>query len=266
MTEIPEHLLKRSQARKAAAGGGDPAATPAESSTAPATTESSAVAPAAKAAPVKQADAPRAKKPEPVPPYVDAALKRKRIPIWTMPVLALLPIWAVIYAVTLTSAGEKKPTQLELGTEVYAARCASCHGADGSGGVGRPFKDGEIVKTFPKIEDHLEFVWVGSPGIGPEGTPYGDPEREGGQHMTLSFNGTPMPAFSAVLSQEELLAVVRYEREVLGGETPDPATIAEDESLTHEDGSPRLDEAGETLITADGSPLFGDDGKLAASD
>lgn len=258
VTEIPEHLLKRSQARKGGAADAGGAASPAPTGEAAGT----AVEPAAKAAPAKKAAAPVAKAPEPVPPYVEASLKRKRIPLWAMPVLALLPLWAIIYAVTLTSAGEKKLPQLEIGAEVYTARCASCHSADGAGAVGRPFKDGEIIKTFPNIEEQLEFVWIGSTGIGGEGTPYGDPERPGGQHKTLSFNGTPMPAFSSVLTQEELLAVVRYEREVLGGEVPDPARIAADASLTHADGAPMLDEAGETLIDASGAPLFGADGKL----
>lgn len=259
MTEIPEHLLKRSAARKAtASGGGD-----ASASSTPATTETTgaAVESAAKASPAKAKVVETPKAPEPLPPYVEASIKRKRIPLWAMPVLALLPLWAIIYAVTLTPAGENKPTQLELGTEVYAARCASCHGADGSGGVGRQFKDGEIVKTFPNIEDQLDFVWNGSTGMGPEGTPYGDPAREGGQHLTLSFNGTPMPAFSSVLSQEELLAVVRYEREVLGGETPDPVTLADDGSRNHADGSPMLD--GETLVDPQGAPMFDADGRLA---
>ncbi len=58
---------------------------------------------------------------------------------------------------------------------------------------------------------------LGSAGTGPDGTPYGDPDREGGQHTTYSCNGNAMPAFGKTLTHAELLAVVRYEREVLSG-------------------------------------------------
>lgn len=259
MTEIPEHLLKRSAARRGGGGGGDDSA-PSPEAAGGAVAKASA-APAKKAAPAPEKVE---KAPEPVPPYVEASLKRKRIPLWAMPVLALLPVWAIIYVVTLTPAGEKKPTQLELGATVYTSRCASCHGADGSGGAGRVFKGGELIKTFPKIDQQLEFVWLGSTGTGPEGTPYGDPEREEGQHKTLSFNGTPMPGFKGVLTEEELLAVVRYERETISGEKVDAKQIDADENRTHDNGAPLIDDDGATLLGADGKPLFDADGKLAA--
>lgn len=259
MTEIPEHLLKRSASRRGGGDGGDSKSSP-EAASGGEVVKASA-APAKKAAPAPEKIE---KAPEPVPPYVEASLKRKRIPLWAMPVLALLPVWAVIYVVTLTPAGEKKPTQLELGATVYTSRCASCHGADGSGGAGRVFKGGELIKTFPEIDQQLEFVWLGSTGTGPEGTPYGDPEREGGQHKTLSFNGTPMPGFKGVLTEEELLAVVRYEREVVSGEKLDAKQLDAKENRTHPNGAPLIDEGGESLLGADGKPLFGADGKLAA--
>ena len=271
MTEVPEHLLKRSQDRRAALGlGGDggagdggsppeatPAPTPAPGAgVAPAPTASAAARPAA-AVPAEVAA------PEPPPPYVQAALKRKKIPFWAMPMLAFLPVWAIIYVGGLSPADTGEPTQLELGAEIYAARCASCHGAGGGGGVGRAFTGGEVVKTFPDIIGQLDFVWRGSTGIGPGGTPYGDPEREGGPHLTLSYNGNPMPAFEDVLTQSELLAVVRYEHEVLSGEAADPADIDADGNLLH-DGAPLLDAEG-NLVTPEGELLIGPDGELTVA-
>ena len=95
--------------------------------------------------------------------------------------------------------------------------------------------DGALVATFPDIIGQLEFVWIGSNGTGPAGTPYGDPARAGGQHKTLSYNGNPMPNFDKSLSQSELLAVIRYEWETLsGGKT----TVDAAGNITYADGKP----------------------------
>ena len=118
MTEIPEHLLARSRARRAAmGGGGGDTPAPTESAATPATT-SSAPAPAA-AAPAPAAPAvPEA--PAPVPPWVEAANERKKIPYWAVPVLALLPVWAVVYMLTLD-----KPTDLEQSRSPSATSCTT---------------------------------------------------------------------------------------------------------------------------------------------
>ncbi len=253
MTEVPEHLLKRSRDRRNAleGGGGDTASAPvpaaaSETESAPVAT---AAAPAAAATPAVV---------EPPPPYVEAALRRKRIPIWVMPVLAFLPLWAVIYIGGLSPASTGEPSQLDTGRAIYATNCASCHGANGGGGVGRPMNDGNLVKTFPDITGQLEFVWIGSNGTGPAGTPYGDPAREGGQHTTMSWNGNPMPNFDKALKQAQLLAVVRYEWEVLSG---GKVTVDAEGDITYADGKPMLNAAGE-LITPDGELLFDPAGKL----
>jgi len=246
VTEVPEHLLKRSKDRRTSLDGGTPAAdaapaaesAPVEKATASAAAAPAAVAPAAA--------------PEPVPPYVEAAIRRKKIPIWAIPVLAFLPLWAVMYIGGLSPAASGEPSQLATGATIYTANCAGCHGAAGGGGVGRPMNEGNLVKTFPDIIGQLDFVWLGSNGIGPAGTPYGDPAREGGQHKTLSYNGNPMPNFNKSLSQAELLAVVRYEWETLsGGE----ATVDAEGNITYADGKPMLNAAGE-LITPEGTPLL----------
>ncbi|MFP5376606.1 MAG: c-type cytochrome [Acidimicrobiia bacterium] len=219
MTEVPEHLLQRSRKRRAALGlGGGDAAAPPPSSTSPAVPSAApagAPAPAAPAAPPVPAGPPPP--PPPPPPYVAAALARPKIPAWAVPVLALLPIWAIVYAGALVvpERGITDPVLLQ-GQGIYDASCASCHGADGGGGVGRPLNAGEVLLTFPDPAEHIAWVVNGSPAAG---TPYGNPDRPGGQHISAETSGGPMPPFGDLLTEEEILAVVRYEREILGGET-----------------------------------------------
>lgn len=259
MTEVPEHLLKRSQDRRAAlglGGGGD-----AGGSAAPAASASTEVEPSAGAAPAAAAAAAPVpevvKEPEPVPAYVQASLDRKRIPIWAMPVLAFLPVWAVIYAQTLSPPPKTELSQLDLGAQIYS-QCAGCHGGSGGGGAGRPLADGEVLKTFPNIAGQLEFIRLGSKGF--EGQDhYGNPDREGGAHKALSFNGNPMPTFGS-LTDAQLLEVTRHERETLSGEEGTFEVDAEGNRLWP-NGEPMLDDSG-TLVWDDGEPMFGEDGKL----
>lgn len=225
MTEIPEHLLARSRERRKALGlgGGDEGA---EAPTAPAPAEPSAAAPAAAApaaapAPARGAETP-AKPPPPPPPYVAAELRRPKVPWWAVATLASLPVWAIIYAGILGADFTPEAAgPVALGAEVYtSAGCAGCHGANGGGGAGRQFTGGELIATFPDAADQLEFVRIGTQGVG-EGNPYGDPNRPGGPHIAGSFG--VMPAFGDILSEEELVAVVCYERVQFGGQ--DPAAI-----------------------------------------
>ncbi len=263
MTEVPEHLLRRSRERRAALGlgGGSeggaeaPASKPAESEA-----SATAVEKAPASAPATPEPAAPATPPPPTPPYLEAALERKRIPYWAMPVLAFLPIWAIIYAGSLSPADTGGPTQLSLGAEIYAAQCAACHGPSGGGGVGRPLSGGDVLKTFPNIEQQLEFVAIGSDGVG-LGNPYGDPDREGGAHISGGFNGNIMPAFGSSLTEEELLAVVRHEREVLSGEELESDQFAADGTRNWSTGEPMLDASTGLLITPDGEPLFDEEGK-----
>lgn len=261
MTEVPEHLLKRSRDRRAALGlGGDggegggegesAAPTPGDSGAEvePAAGAGAAAAPAA----VAPAEV-EAKPPEPVPPYVEAALQRRRIPYWAMPVVGLLPIWIILYAGSLSPADTGEATQLDLGAEIYTLNCASCHGGGGGGGVGRQLSGGEVLTTFPNLADQLEFVAAGTQGFG-TGTPYGDPNRAGGQRTAGSFGN--MPGFGDSLTPEELLAVVRHERETLSGEEVPPEQLADDETLTWPDGAPIFEEGGSELLGPDGEPLF----------
>lgn len=261
MTEVPEHLLARSRARRAALGlGGDAGGAAAPSAPAPASGGDVEAAPTASAATKPAAAAPieAKKEPEPLPPYVEAAIKRKKIPYWAMPVVAFLPIWGVLYAQTLTKAPSKEPSQLEAGAALFSGKpaCAGCHGATGGGGTGRKLSECEVVKTFPFIEQQLEFVKLGSK----QGQPYGDPGREGGQRPG-GYNGSLMPGFKS-LTDKELLEVVRHERETISGEKIDPKRLGPNGELLWPNGKPMLDASGK-LVDGDGKELFTPEGKLA---
>jgi mono/diheme cytochrome c family protein len=151
---------------------------------------------------------------------VAAYKRRKRIPFWAMMALSLLPVWAFMYARAVTTQAEAVAGPLAVGDETYGV-CASCHGSDGGGGVGYPFTDGEVLLTFPNIEDQLRFVYFGTEGYEAAGVDsYGDPDRPGGPHLVRAFNGAAMPAQGGVLSDAEILGVVCHERYTLGGGDP----------------------------------------------
>ena len=219
MAEVPEHLLQRSAARRAALTGG---AAP-EGGAAPATTGESAPAAAGGAAP---AAPPKVTPTQPA--FIEpvnkkefervSTIRRRRIPAWAMGVLAIIPLWGVLYI----GAFGPRPVEDEGppdGSSIFANNCSSCHGATGGGGVGPKLAGGEVTKTFPDkyadgttdgVEAHIDWVTNGS---GPhKGQGYGDPAREGGLHIAATGG---MPAFGGQLSPEEIEAVVTYEREGL---------------------------------------------------
>jgi len=214
VTEVPEHLLKRSQQRRAAMGGGGPAAEGDATSAAP----SASPAPAAPAPPVGVA-APAPEAPAPAAPVVAAAPTpavsapagpRSGIPVWMMRVLLVLPFWGIVYmgAFAPPKAAAGGPVN---GAQVYVkAGCVSCHGPTGGGGVGPKLAGGEAKLTFPNEADHL--AWVENGSASARGKSYGDPNRPGGARPNASGG---MPAFKGQLTPEEITAVVQYERDRL---------------------------------------------------
>ena len=218
MTEIPEHLLKRSQARKA--GGGDaatsaPATTPA---TTPAAGESTVPAVPAPKVPAAPAGPPP---PKPDIPVVAAYKARKKIPVWAMVTLSILPLWAFMYILALRPQPVKAIGPLGVGEELYGGKgnCAGCHGAGGAGVAGGAygFVNGDAMLTFPHIEDQLRWVSLGTQTYSAAGiTIAGDPNREGGAHVT-GANGIMPARGGAELNDAEVLAVVCDERYALGG-------------------------------------------------
>jgi mono/diheme cytochrome c family protein len=217
VTDVPEHLLRRSKAArdKAAGGSGDAGAEPsAPAAQASASEPGSEVATTAAAAAPAVVEAP----PTPVPPYVAAAQRRPRVPRFAIPVLASLPVWALVYAGTLTKPASSLDPELAQGQKVYSSICSGCHGPAGEGGTGRPL--GQVLKTFPNKADHIAWVHNGNVDLAP-GTPYGDPKQ--GRTAHSGGYGT-MPAFKDTLSDADIAAVVRYEREQIGGSEPQPST------------------------------------------
>lgn len=214
MTEIPEHLLKRSRDRKA--GGAASSDSGQAGSSVPATTSPTPAVAAREVAPKVEII--------PDPPYVAAAKRRQRIPSWAMATLALMPLFLFMYVRGLQPQKAEAAGPIAIGIENYGS-CASCHGADGGGGAGRVFKGGEVLKTFPHIEDMLNWVYAGTEAFEAAGVKsYGDPNREGGAHYPRSYNGGVMPAqgsqYGGALTDAEILGVVCHIRYDISGADP----------------------------------------------
>ena len=112
-----------------------------------------------------------------------------------------------------------KVNYIAIGQEVYSgsAACAGCHGANGGGGVGPAFIGGELYTTFPTCSDHVKWVQLGSSGWQSEvGAEYGAENK-------ISIGG--MPGFQGKLTDEEIRAVVAFERIVFGGEATESVLI-----------------------------------------
>jgi hypothetical protein len=247
VTEIPEHLLKRSRAAKGtpepsgdAAGSAVESAAPAS---APASTGPAAIAAAAAAIP---RDPEPAAEPD-LPHYIVAANKRRKLPLWSFLLVAALPLWAISFAGTMQQPEVEDPL-FEEAALVYeqTGGCSGCHGAAGGGGVGYKFTDGDIVGTFPQPIDQMAHVARGSTAI--NGEPYGDPDRAGGARVSGARNQGAMPAMLGVLSMAELELVIFHERAVLGGE--------DTESEVYQEWIEHLREAAES---GEGAALTDDD-------
>jgi cytochrome c oxidase subunit 2 len=93
---------------------------------------------------------------------------------------------------------------MDHGQSVYAAQCATCHQADGSGlAPAFPALAGSTVATGP-VEEHIDVVLNGR-------------------------DGTAMQAWGKMLSESDLAAALTYTRNAFGNETGDvvqPQTIA----------------------------------------
>jgi mono/diheme cytochrome c family protein len=236
VTEIPEHLLKRSRDRRAALGlgGGDEAAAGSGDAPAAAPATTGAAAPAAPppSGPAGRQPAPAeapAPPPKPDPPYIAAAKTRRKIPFWAMMALSLMPLWVFMYVRSVTVPPKVATGPLGVGAEVYS-NCASCHGSAGEGGVGRELDKGNVLQTFPHIEDQLRFVYFGTANYNLAGVKsYGNPDRPGGPHLAGSLG--PMPAWGSTvggaLTDDEILAVVCHERFTISGANPTGANATE---------------------------------------
>jgi mono/diheme cytochrome c family protein len=197
--------------------GGDAAAAPVPAKAEAA--EPPAEAPAAAATPAPAVAPPPVAEPEPVPPFVEAALTRKKVPFWMVPVLAMLPLWALMYALTLDKPTPKEAGPLLLGAEVYGVSCASCHGGGGGGGVGPALNGGAVLAQFPNAADQLYWVMEGTAGFKELGiATYGANEVPVG-------SGGNMPGQKNALDAKQLIGVIRHERETLSGQAQDAESL-----------------------------------------
>jgi mono/diheme cytochrome c family protein len=227
VTEVPEHLLRRSKERRAAlgleggveaaSGAGPPPATPA---IAAASTEGGGVAvleetgpPGADLEALGEGGVLEETGAEETlltggPPVA----ARTRVPIWIMPVLAAMPLWAFVYmgAFGNRARGGTSDPVARGNLVFHSAGCSGCHGTNGEGGVGPKLAGGGAVQTFPNIADHITWVHTGgAPFIG---------KTYGAAGHTVPPNNV-MPAFGqdhgGSLSDEQIQDVVAYERQGL---------------------------------------------------
>jgi mono/diheme cytochrome c family protein len=216
LTEIPEHLLRRSRERRAALGlGGDDAggesagALPARSD-APATPAASAgSAPARATAAKAPAVVEEPLVPEPVAYVRPTGPHKLPVPVWVMPVLVAIPLWAFFFPGAFSKHQKAVVSDpVTIGNQVYHANCSTCHGSNGEGGVGPALHGGVSAITFPNVADQINWVKNGSTGL-PKNAPYGDANRTGGQHVAAKND---MPGFANSLSATQIQDVVTYER------------------------------------------------------
>jgi mono/diheme cytochrome c family protein len=214
VTEIPEHLLERTRSRRQAlglpvAGGGDGGEGGAAAAPVPAAAGGGggpvAAAPKGPVAPSGGGGPVARPAPRPPAPYVEAARRRVRIPVWAVPVVALLPLWGLLYAGTLQPPPVRTLSLVQEGAVVYsgAAGCAGCHGGTGGGGVGPRLAGGDVVTTFPNPVDHVRWVVLGSAD---------------GAEVYEAAGKTPkggMPSFQATLTLQQIVEVVLHERQTL---------------------------------------------------
>jgi mono/diheme cytochrome c family protein len=99
---------------------------------------------------------------------------------------------AVVFVVALFTNDGSSPSSSTAtaggavsGEAVFASNCASCHGADGTGGIGPALANGAVVEAFPDADDQVVVITEGRNG---------------------------MPAFGERLTAEEIQAVTDYTR------------------------------------------------------
>jgi len=198
--------------------GGDDAPAASTPATTPATTGGTSPVPAAAAAaPTPAIVDTTPAVPDPVAPWVEAANTRQRVPFWAIPVLALLPIWAAVYMLTLDTPTPTELGAFEAGAEIYATNCSACHGVAGAGVGANPALTGAEGATvvFQSPADQVAWVILGSAGTKATGAAtYGDGE-------ILKPIGGGMPAWGSSLTATELMESILHERSALNDEVFD---------------------------------------------
>jgi hypothetical protein len=125
--------------------------------------------------------------------------------------LALDPVTGEAENCDGTAYGVEVVNFFTMGEEIYTARCAACHGANGGGGAGQILAGGAVLASFPagQCTSHVEWVALGTAN-------WPDPTYGALAKPVGGFG--QMPGFEGTLTEEELAAVVLYERVAFGGE------------------------------------------------
>ena len=118
--------------------------------------------------------------------------------------------------VYLGAFGNRTPPNVNdpvvAGSTLFTNNCATCHGASGEGGVGPQLNGGQVLKVWPKLADHINWVHTG-------GEPYIG-KTIGAINIPVPANNV-MPAFGmdhgGPLTNQQILDVVCYERVTFGG-------------------------------------------------
>ncbi len=154
------------------------------------------------------------------PDFLAAAKRRKKIPLWAVPIFPALLVWGIIYVNGVTNPPASAATPDSMGGATYGLKCGGCHGATGGGGSGPAFAGGDLLKVFPTWEEQVKWVDVGSSNwtqVTGSAT-FGETGKK-------VDPGKVMPGFGPLgdssLSCSEILLVVRYEREHFAGADPD---------------------------------------------
>lgn len=134
-----------------------------------------------------------------------AAQTRQKIPVWAVPVLAMLPLWGVVYALTLDPPTPDEAGAFVQGAEIWSGPCAGCHGGAGGGQGAIPGVVGENDpnETFANPAHQVAWIALGSSGLQAAGFDTYGP-------------GTPirggMPGWMDTYSAEEIMSVVVHTR------------------------------------------------------
>jgi mono/diheme cytochrome c family protein len=107
--------------------------------------------------------------------------------VFVVVVVAAVALAAAACSSSGTGSTPSDPV-LAQGQQIYKQKCSSCHGSKGQGGAGMKLA-GRVTQDFPDIQDQIAVIADGRGG---------------------------MPAWKSQLSDDEMEAVARYERECLG--------------------------------------------------
>ncbi len=154
----------------------------------------------------------------PVDP-VESAQRRRHIPVWAIALFPALLVWAIIYVNGVTEPPASANTPEAMGAQIYGTSCGGCHGATGGGGSGPAFVGGDLDKVFPKFEDQIKWVDIGTQNWTKETglTTFGETQKQ----LAGTMPGFGPKGSDGSLSCEEIALVVQYERETLHGMDPE---------------------------------------------